>query len=299
MGADVAVVIVAHNSASVLPGLLESLPAALGELTALTVVVDNGSSDETVDAVESLGGCKVVRSENLGYAAGINIGVDALPDAESILILNPDVRLAPGSVETMFTTMKTTNAGVVAPRVLEPDGRLFRSMRREPTLLRASGLSFTHWPVVDEYVSDPDAYDHRQVVDWALGAALLIRTDCHTQLSGWDETFFLYSEETDFSLRAADAGWQTLYEPRAVVTHIGGQSGRSPRTHTMQIINRVRLYARRHGRLAGWAYFALTLASETSWLVRGNRDARSSITALLSPRKRPAELGCSNSLLPT
>jgi N-acetylglucosaminyl-diphospho-decaprenol L-rhamnosyltransferase len=172
-------------------------------------------------------------------------------------------------------------------------------LRRKQTLLRATGLSFTHWPVVDEYVSAPEAYEYRHVVDWVLGAALLVRTECHKQLSGWDESFFLYSEETDFSLRAADAGWQTVYEPAAVVTHIGGQSGRSPRLHTMQIVNRVRVYARRHGRLASWAYFALTLASEMSWLVRGNRDARSSIPALIIPRRRPAELGCSNSLLPT
>jgi len=292
------VVIVSYNSAHVIEGLLESLPAALGGLTASAVVVDNGSTDNSIEVVESFGGCKVVRSENNGYAAGVNAGVEALPDAESILVLNPDVRLEPGSVEALFGTLTSTKAAVVAPKVLNPDGSLFRSLRREPTLLRATGLSFTHWPVVDEYVSDPQAYEHCGVVDWALGAALLVRTDCHKQLSGWDESFFLYSEETDFSLRASDLGWQTIYEPSAVVTHIGGQSGQSERTHAMQIVNRVRLYARRHRFPASWAYFLLAVLSEVSWLVRGKKESAAAIRALLQTRSRPPELCCSDSIIP-
>lgn len=295
---DVAVVIVSYNSAHVIEGLLESLPAALGALTASTVVVDNGSTDNSTDVAAAFGGCKIVRSENNGYAGGVNRGVDALARAESILVLNPDVRLEAGSVETMFATLKSSKAGVVAPKVLEPDGSLFRSLRREPTLLRATGLSFTHWPVVDEYISEPEAYDHRQVVDWALGAALLVRTEVYTQLSGWDESFFLYSEETDFSLRAADLGWTTIYEPDAVVMHIGGQSGQNERTHAMQIINRVRLYARRHRRPAALAYYLLAVLSEISWAARGNSKSPAAIRALLRPGKRPKELGCSDSLIP-
>lgn len=291
-------VIVSYNSAHVIEGLLETLPAALGELTASTVIVDNGSSDNSIDVVEAFGGARIVRSENNGYAGGVNTGVDALADAESILVLNPDVRLEPGSVETMFATLKSSKAGVVAPKVLEPDGCLFRSLRREPTLLRATGLSFTHWPVVDEYISEPEAYEYRQVVDWALGAALLVRTEVYKQLSGWDESFFLYSEETDFSLRAADLGWSTIYEPAAVVVHIGGQSGQSERTHAMQIINRVRLYARRHSRIAAVAYLFLAVLSEASWVARGKKESVAAIRALLQPSTRPKELNCSGLFIP-
>lgn len=298
MSDDVAVVIVSYNSAHVIEGLLETLPAALGRLTASTVVVDNGSTDDSVQVVEDFGGCKVVRSENRGYAAGINAGADALPHAETLLILNPDARLEPGSVETLFDTLKSTNAGVVAPRVLEPGGGVFRSLRREPTLLRATGLSFTHWPLFDEYISEPDTYERRQRVDWALGAALLVRTECHRQLSGWDETFFLYSEETDFSLRAADAGWPTFYEPDAEIMHIGGQSGQSERTYAMQIVNRVRLYARRHRRPAGWAYFFLAVLREMSRIARGKMESVAALRALVQPSRRPQELACSESLLP-
>lgn len=299
---DIGVVIVAYNSAPVIEGLLASIPKALGGLSASIVVVDNGSTDDTVEVVERVGGCRVVLSHNNGYAGGINLGVAALcgavSAAEAILVLNPDVRLSPGSIESMLATLRATGAGIVAPRVLEPDGGLFRSLRREPTLLRSTGLSWTHHRVLDEYVSDPTRYRHRQVVDWALGAALLVRREVHAALGGWDESYFLYSEETDLCLRAADRGWSTVYEPDAVVTHLGGASGRTERTHVMQIVNRVRLYSRRHSTTAGLGYLALAVLSETSWLLRGKSESRAAITALVRPATRPSELGCSSSLLP-
>ncbi len=295
---DVGVVIVTFNSAPVIEGLLASIPRALGELIAMTVVVDNGSSDDSAEIAQAFGGCSVIRSHNTGYAGGINVGIGALPQVETILILNPDLRLEPDSIVAMFTALRSTGAGVVAPKVLNPDGTLFRSLRREPTLMRATGLSFTHWPLVDEYISDPAGYDRRRQVDWALGAALLVRSEVNALLSGWDESFFLYSEETDFSLRAAALGWPTIYEPAAVVMHIGGASGQNDRTHAMQIVNRVRLYVRRHRPVAGAAYFCLALLSEASWVVRGKPASRAAIRALLRPSRRPRELNCSGSYLP-
>jgi N-acetylglucosaminyl-diphospho-decaprenol L-rhamnosyltransferase len=298
MRCDVGVVIVSYNSAHVIEGLLATIPKALGGLTAVVVVVDNGSSDGSIEVLAGIGGCTVIKSHNNGYAGGVNVGVNALPDVETILVLNPDVRLEPGSVETMFATLQATRAGVVAPKVLEPDGALFRSLRREPTLLRAAGLGWTQRPLFDEYVSDRGTYEHRKVVDWALGAALMVRREVDAALGGWDESFFLYSEETDFSLRAADLGWPTIYEPGAVVVHIGGASGRSPTTHAMQTLNRVRLYARRHTTVAGAAYFCLAVAAEASRLLRGQKESRVAIDALLRPSSRPAELDCSGSFLP-
>ncbi|MCD9196887.1 glycosyltransferase family 2 protein [Aeromicrobium wangtongii] len=298
MSYDVGVVIVSYNSAHVIEGLLATIPQALDGLSAVTAVVDNGSTDNSLEILRARDDCLVVENSNTGYAAGVNRGVEALPGVETILVLNPDVRLGPGSVRSMFATLQATRAAVVAPRVLQPDGQLFRSLRREPVLLRTAGLGWTKRPCFDEYISDPATYEHRQVVDWALGAALLVRRDVHTALGGWDESYFLYSEETDFSLRAKDRGWSTVYEPTAVVTHIGGASGRTVRTHVMQVLNRVRLYARRHPPYAGVAYLCLSVLSETSWVLRGQGESIASVKALLSPRSRPAELGCSDTIVP-
>ena len=66
-------------------------------------------------------------------------------------------------------------------------------------------------------------------------------------MNGLDESYFLYSEETDLSLRAKDAGWATVYTPNAGAVHIGGGSGESSTTHTMKMLNRIRLYRRRRG----------------------------------------------------
>jgi GT2 family glycosyltransferase len=172
------------------------------------------------------------------------------------------------------------------------------SLRREPTLPRALGLTRTRLAVFSEYVCDRSAYTRPCTVDWALGAALLMSRECYEALGGWDETYFLYSEETDLALRARDAGLLTRYEPRAVAVHIGGQSGRSHRTHAMQTVNRVRLYRRRHGALASWAYYWLVVANQMSRVPRGRRESWHAVVALLSPDRRPAELGCSGGRMP-
>jgi N-acetylglucosaminyl-diphospho-decaprenol L-rhamnosyltransferase len=295
---DIDIVIVTYNSAHVIGDLLDSIPAALDGLTADVVVVDNGSADQTVRVVETRGDCRIVRSANVGYAGGINRGVKEAAGADAILVLNPDTRLCPGSVPPLLEALGEPDTGIVAPLVQAPDGSLELSLRREPTLLRALGLTKTRIAALSEYVADAGAYERPHVVDWALGAALLMSRVCFDALGGWDESYFLYSEETDLSLRARDLGMLTRFEPRSAMIHIGGQSGRNKMTHAMQIVNRVRLYRRRNPLLASWCYYWLTIASELSWVVRGHQQSWFSILALLRPSRRPTELGCSQGLLP-
>jgi N-acetylglucosaminyl-diphospho-decaprenol L-rhamnosyltransferase len=292
------IVIVTYNSAEVIGDLLRSLPAALDGVGSHVTVVDNDSSDDTLKILEMTGGCKVVRSANVGYAAGINRGVREGTGAPAILILNPDVRLHPGSVKPLLATLQQQHTGICAPQVRALDGKVELSLRREPTLLRALGLAKTGVPWLSEYVTDPAAYERAQVVDWALGAILLMSRSCFDVVGGWDESYFLYSEETDLSLRARDLGLLTRYEPASVATHIGGASGRSSKTHAMQIVNRVRLYRRRSSALAAWCYYFLTVLSELSWLVRRHPQSGTAIVALLRPSKRPQELGCSRGWMP-
>jgi GT2 family glycosyltransferase len=200
------------------------------------------------------------------------------------------VRLEPRSLPPMIEALAAERVGVVAPAVLDPDGCVSPSIRRAPSLGRATGLGFTGWTALSEYVVEERAYRRTHPVEWALGAVLAIDRTCYQELGGWDETYFLYSEETDFCLRAWDAGWQVMFEPTSRIMHIGGGSGRSDRTHVMQIVNRVRLYRRRHGVAASWLYYALTVASECSWILRGHRTSRASVIALLRPNRRPSEL---------
>jgi len=295
---DLAVVIVTYNSSHDIGDLLDSLPAALDGLAADVVVVDNGSADGTAELVAARGDCRVVRSANVGYAGGINRGVREAAPADAILILNPDARLSEHAVPPLLEALREPRTGIVVPQLRSADGALEPSLRRKPTLLRALGLEKTGMAALSERVGDAAQYSHPHLVDWAQGAAVLMSRECFEALKGWDESYFLYSEETDLSLRARDLGMLTRYEPRSIVVHMGGGSGRNDTTHAMQIVNRVRLYRRRNGVLASWCYFWLAIASEMTWVARGHPQSRFAIAALLRPSLRPAELGCSDRLLP-
>jgi len=292
------IIVVTYNSANVVDALLDSIPGALGGRTANVVVVDNGSTDNTVELLREREDCKVIMSTNVGYSAGINLGVREGSGAEAILILNPDTRLNEGCIEPLLNALRLPGVGIVAPRILSETGSPQLSLHRDFTLLRVLGLTRTKLAILSEYVQELEAYEYPHVVDWADGAALMMTRECFDLLDGWDESFFLYSEETDVSLRAREHGLATHYEPRSVVMHIGGGSGRSGKTYAMLAINRVRLYGRRHNRGATWCFYWLTLAKELSWAVRGHQERRFAAAALLRPSLRPAELNCSPSLLP-
>ena len=293
-----AIVIVTYNSGESIGRLLRSIGPAYPDGSPRVIVVDNASTDDTIVKLAEFPWAEIILSTNDGYAAGINRGIEDSPDAEAHLILNPDLELAPGAISGLLVELEAPDVGIVAPKVLGPTGELEPSQRREPTLLRAAGLGFTGLPVFSEYVQNEAAYAQAVSVDWALGAALLVRRECSLEVGEWDESYFLYSEETDYCARARAAGWIVRFTPAAVAVHAGGGSGRSDRTHVMQIINRVRYYARGHSWGAGAAYWALTVLSEATWVLRGHPQSKASIRALLNPRARPVELGCGRRLLP-
>lgn len=293
----IAAIVVTYNSKDYIGALLDSLPAAFCDLPRRIVVVDNGSTDGTPDLVEARGDATVIRSFNGGFAHGINVGAKAVPDASSLLILNPDATLEPGSVRTMQQVLHGT-AGIVAPKMLEADGSLSPSLRRFPTLPRVGGLSFTKLAIFAERIEDRREYLYEHVVDWTVGAVMLIARKCYDELQGFDESYFLYSEETDFCLRARIQGWATVYTPSAECMHVGGGSGESSTTHTMKAINRVRIYGRFHSRPMTWLYFSLVCGIEIRRAVLGNRHSRKTIRALIRPSRRPPELNANGSLLP-
>lgn len=293
-----AMVVVTHNSAGSIEGLLNSIADAGSAALADVIVVDNGSTDDTRERVRAHPEVRLVSQANVGYAAGINAGVAAAPEAAVYLILNADLRLWAGCVPALLDAIGSPGVGIAAPLVLTPEGVRQDSLRREPSLLRALGLGWTGVALFSEYVSGDAAYRDPCDVDWALGAALAFSRGCYDDVGPWDDSYFLYSEETDYCRRARDAGWKVRFTPFATVVHVGGGSGRNDTTHVMQIVNKVRYYARHHATATAWLYWGLTLLSELSWVVRGHPQSRASVTALLRPSARPPVLGCSDSVLP-
>jgi GT2 family glycosyltransferase len=261
---------VTYNSADDVTSLLDCLGPATAGLTTRTVVVDNGSEDGTVQRVRARSGVTCIESgANLGYAGAINLGRQHIGPCSSILVLNPDLVLEPGSVVELFATLRLHGAGVVVPQLLDDRGSLYRSLRREPTILRALGdaLFGDHFPRrpgwASEMVRDPARYRTAQQVDWATGAAMLIGFDCDRDVGAWDEDrFFLYSEETDFAARARSAGWTIDFVPTARAHHRQGGSGHSPELVALMAVNRVRYYEKHHGRAPSMAFRAVVALHE-------------------------------------
>ena len=286
--------VVTYNSADVVAGLLASLPAGLGGVPARLVVVDNGSTDATLSLVaQAAPDALVVRpGRNGGYAAGINAGVAAVGADVPVLALNPDVRLKPGCVPELLAALERTGAGIVVPRLEDASGRLVFSQRREPTLVRAlADLAIGaeragRVGTLGETVTSPASYAHEGRIDWPEGAALLMSPACWARVGPWDETFFLYSEETDFALRARDAGLACWYVPTAAAVHLGGGSTWTPGLWRLLVLNKWRLYARRHGPVAGRAYLAMLVLREASRALLGRATARAALAGLLDRRYR-------------
>jgi N-acetylglucosaminyl-diphospho-decaprenol L-rhamnosyltransferase len=296
--AQIAVVVVTYNSAEVLPGLIFSLEAGMAGTAWHLVVVDNDSTDDTLDLTKQVSpDATVVRAGgNYGYAAGINLGVSAARQGDAILVLNPDVRLRPGCAATLATALAAPGVGVVAPHLEDGSGRLIYSIRREPTLLRTLGDAFLgadragRRTALGEVSTNPAAYLVPRTIDWAEGSTLMISRRCWGAVGPWDESFFLYSEETDFALRARDAGYAVRYVPDARAVHLEGGSGASVALWPLLVANRWRLYRKRHGLVPSAAFWAALVMREGSRATRGSHMNRAALRVLLSParlRERP------------
>lgn len=296
----IAIVVVTYNSADVLDGCLRSLPAGAAGVTLTDVVVaDNASTDETerVAAASPVPVRTVQLGRNAGYAAGFRAGLEVLDLAglDAVFLVNPDCRLRPGCVATLAAALGPQR-GITAPLLLNPDGTLQPTLRRMPTVGRAlaelvlGGKRAGSIGTLGELVFDPAEHERAGPAAWVTGAAMLISTPCLADVGPWDESFLLYSEETEFILRAADAGWTTWYEPAAVVEHIGGASDTDPALAALVVVNKVRLFSRRRGQPAAAAYYLLTLLGQAVRALAGRRTARAAVVALLRPSRRPRTL---------
>lgn len=294
----VAIVIVTYNSADVLEGCLRSLPdAARGVGITEVVVADNASADETVRIAKECTTLPVritSLGRNAGYAAGVNAGIDALDDQaiDGVLVLNPDCRPAPGSISVLAAELRRPRCAVVVPKLLNPDGTLQPTLRRDPTVLGALAEAFVggtragrRW-APGELVTDPRPHERAGEAAWATGAAMLLAMPAIRELGPWDESFFLYSEETEYMLRARDHGRHVWYQPAAVMEHIGGDSPTNPGLSALITVNKVRLFRRRHGPLRSRAYYLALVCGQALRVAAGSATARASLAALTRSSSR-------------
>jgi N-acetylglucosaminyl-diphospho-decaprenol L-rhamnosyltransferase len=225
--ADLSAIVVTYNAAPWIERSLESLRGTGAE----TIVVDNGSTDGTLELVrEQFPDARVVEQENRGFGAGNNAGMRAA-SGKYFLLLNPDAWLAEGALAKLVAFAdEHPEAAVVGPRLLNPDGSLQRSVRGYPTPWRLA----TEYFFLRKLAPRTEAlnalfgagFDHKSLreADYLFGACLLVRRDAVDSVGGFDEDFFLMSEEVDWLYRFRQAGWKVFFYPDAEAYHVIGAS---------------------------------------------------------------------------
>jgi N-acetylglucosaminyl-diphospho-decaprenol L-rhamnosyltransferase len=242
------VVVVSYNSARTLRGCVAPLA---DDDKFNVIVVDNASSDRSLESIADLSIAVLPLERNAGFAYGCNRGWQA-GSAPFVLFLNPDARIEPDSLVRLASALQQDESiGLVAPRLLDEDGSLECSQRRFPrlrsTYARALFLHrvFSRAAWTDEVVRDRTAYERAGNVEWVSGACALLRRSALERLGGWNEGFFMYAEDVDLCRRLWSARYAVRYEPAAHAVHEGGVS--APRAHLLPTLAASRIrYAQLH-----------------------------------------------------
>ena len=205
-----------------------SHPPIFGSLNRV-VVVDNASRDPSLRHIQGLTLPVVLirNEENLGFAAACNQGARC-SEADYLLFLNPDTRLGKNSLDVparFLSAVENRDVGIVGIQLVDNRGRVSPTCRRFPMpshywnqTLGLQRISKSRFPTGG--MEDWDHGDPRQV-DQVMGAFFFVRSGVFVTLGGFDERFFVYFEEVDFSLRARQAGWRSMYLSEAQVFHAG------------------------------------------------------------------------------
>lgn len=209
---DLAAVVVTHDSGHVLAACL----SALVREGFAPIVVDNASRDDSVASARAAGAQVIEMGWNAGFGRANNRGVAAASGASWCLLINPDAVLEPGAGDALRAAIaRWPEAGLLAPRILEDDGRVFF----QPRSLLAG------------YLTNPAGVRHEPqgdcCVPFVSGAAMLVERSRFQALGGFDEAIFLFYEDDDLCRRITDRGWPVIWVQEAVARHARGGSSRS------------------------------------------------------------------------
>ncbi|RYH70069.1 MAG: glycosyltransferase family 2 protein [Alcaligenaceae bacterium] len=245
-------IIVNWNAGDLLRTCVESIVEHANGLVGQIIVIDNGSTDGSEIEVEGLSNVLLVRmSANLGFGKACNIGAQEAR-SEYVLFLNPDAAIFSDTLPKVVTCMQdplNAEVGICGVQLIDQIGRVSRSCSRFPTsagfMVHALGLARI-LPNLAHRMTEWD-HAHTRQVNQVIGAFFLVRRALFESLNGFDERFFVYFEEVDFSYRARKIGWRSLYLADAQAFHLGGGTSNQVKTRRLFYSLRSRLlYAFKH-----------------------------------------------------
>ena len=258
------VVVVSYNTKALTLQCLESLCGNMPQGSEVCVV-DNASSDGSAGALEQFAqrspvSVRVICAErNLGFGSANNLGA-ASTTGDFIALVNSDAFVRAGALEGLQRYLqKTPQAAIAGPRLENADGSFQESRFAFPSPFRAwvenLGLAW-----VNRFLTRKRPQTEGPV-PWLSGACLMVRRAVWDEAGGFDESFFLYAEETDLQRRIAALGWEIHWAPGCVVTHIGGSSGLAEREVVRERFfeGADRYILRYHGVFGAWLFRAATV----------------------------------------
>jgi hypothetical protein len=269
---DLRIIVVSWNSAEFISDCLASIPEPCRPQT---IVVDNNSGDETASIVKTeFPQVRLIANPtNTGFAhagnQGIHLSLAPQLSPRYILLLNPDTRLPAGGIEKLLGDLEAhPEIGVLAPKLVNPDGSPQPSVRRFPT----------YGNMLREFIGLESAYKMSgfdfnafQEVEQPMASCLLIRREVIEQVGVFDEAFPIFFNDVDLSRRIRDAGWKTAYDPEIEVWHYRAASTELRRTRMIfEMYQALFRYFRKHDR-SGWFWLKavpLGLVIELVALVR-------------------------------
>jgi N-acetylglucosaminyl-diphospho-decaprenol L-rhamnosyltransferase len=241
--AKVAVIVTHYKSVPALRASLESILAVADPATTEVVVVDSEEQEGTEALVREIASHATFIGfpDDVGYAVSVNAGV-AITHAPYILVLNADVRISPGLIETLIGAFEDDSSlGLVSPVLRYDDGTLqdsaFRFYRPTTILHRRTSTGQTAWgqaalrrfSEISREVEQAIGREETRPIrtDWALGAALMVRRSAVDHVGTPDTRYWMYFEDVDWCLRMWQAGWEVAVVPSAVAHHTYGRASRT------------------------------------------------------------------------
>lgn len=246
------IVIVNWNSGTQLQECINSVRAHHTGLVGKCIVVDNGSSDGSMDFLHDASDVELLLTgQNLGFAKACNLGA-ALGSEDSVLFLNPDAKLLPDSLTGALAALLATensSVGIVGVQLIGDNGAVQRTCARfpTPTLMMAKSTGLASLIGNFNFHMHNWAHNETKPVDHVIGAFYLIRRSLFEVMNGFDESFFVYLEDLDLSYRASQLGYHSLYVANVQAFHKGGGVSEQVKAHRLFYSLRSRIiYAFKH-----------------------------------------------------